>query len=311
MKVIIEQYQSPGDVVAMTGAIRDLKNQYPDYEIKINTSCPDVFKNNPYITHFENSEANYKFYLDYNDIHNSGKSGRHFSQAFHISISEKLNINLKQSAIWPDIHIGESDNELKEKIKQLINIDKFWILNAGFKCDYPLKHWGTENYQKVVDILKGKVTFVQVGESSNGHMHLPLDGTIDIIGKTSLRELIVLSSMAQGSCGPVSAHMHIMAAFEKPSVIIAGGREPYRWEAYPNHRYLHTNGLMKCCEYDGCWKGKLECQVGLDEMDAEGEWKKKCCINVNENGTARCMDLIKPELVADQILAYYEGGICA
>jgi len=308
MKVIFEQKQSPGDVIALTAAIRDLKTQYPEFNIMVDTTAMDVWLGNPHIEFYDRKLADKRFYLDYNDIHNSGKSGRHFTSAFHYSIEQKLGIELRQDTIYPDLHIkaGETNEGL---VQNFGFKDKYWVINAGYKDDFPLKDWGNSNYQEVVDLLEGKVQFVQVGEDSKTHIHTRLHGALDMVGKTSLGQFIELCAGAEGSVGPVSMHLHIMAGYRKPCVVIGGGREPYRWEAYPNQRYLHTNGCLPCCNGDGCWKNYLnEDQVPDYKKENEKDWRKQLCENV-VNGSARCLAMITSQMVAAEVLRYYDGGV--
>lgn len=307
LKILFKNYLSPGDIVAMTGAIRDLKTQYPAYEIAMATTCMDIWINNPYLSWFGEADANVVVKLDYPEIHNSDKSGMHFSNAFHRRIEDLLNIRLKQSVIWPDLHLAE-----KEKEERVID-GRYWILNAGYKEDFSLKHWGTKNYQEVVDSLKGRVKFVQVGEDSPGHVHNRIEGAIDLIGVTSFRDYMRLAYHSDGSIGPVSMHMHVSAAFKKPCVTIAGGREPFRWEVYPNQRYLSTNGQLSCCRDSACWKNWLPDMV-TEENKIDVERKKenikdKICINHINGKEAKCMSMITPDIVVREILNYYVGGV--
>lgn len=300
MKIVFRNFQAPGDIVVMTGAIRDLKKAYPDYEIAMDTTAMGIWELNPYLSWFPRSEADAVFKLGYEDVHNAGKSGRHFSSAFHLEIERLLNIRLIQSEVWPDLHLSDLEKDSAQN-----KHGKYWIVNSGFKSDFPLKSWGHERYQKVVDMLKGKVKFVQVGEDSPGHTHIPIDGAINLVGKTTMREYMRLAYHSLGSLGPVSMHSHVSAAFKKPCVVIAGGREPHRWESYPNQRYLNTNGLLPCCAADGCWKNWLDWQrpIEIDGVD------KMCANTVGKS--ARCMTMIAPEQVVDEIMKYYAGGMCA
>lgn len=303
--IYLEQRQCPGDVVVMTGAVRDLAEQYPDYEIWVDTTAQDIWKGNPHVKMGKPSGAFESYYVDYDDIHNAGKSGRHFSQAFHISLSELLGVEVKQSEIYPDLHVSEKEQERLS----LPTDGPFWVLNAGFKADFPLKNWGWGNYQTLVELLEDEITFVQVGEESPGHTHLPLDGAINWIGKTSMRDFIVLCSLADGSVGPVSVHSHVMAGFKKPSVVIAGGREPWRWEAYPNQRYLNTNGFLDCCKADGCWKNYLTLDQVPESRRERPDTDGKICTRAMDNNRAQCMEMITPEAVASTIELYYGGGV--
>jgi len=308
-KIVLEQHQSPGDIVVMTGAVRDLKLAHPEYEIMPDTTCMDVWLENPYITFQMNrADPEVKFYtVDYNDVHNAGKSGRHFSNAFHLSLEEKLGVRIPQTSIWPDLHMHKPAETVLER--EYAYYGPYWILNAGFKKDFPLKHWGTERYQQLVNLLRDRIQFVQVGEQNPNHEHTLIDGAFNLIGKTSMRDFLELCFCAQGSVGPVSMHLHVMAAFRKPCVVINGGREPYRWESYPNQRYIHTCGCLPCCSADGCWKNwRSIADVPESKKDAAGEWRNKICCN-RVGGEAHCMAMIEPEDVAREILKYYDGGM--
>ena len=169
---------------------------------------------------------------------------------------------------------------------------KYWIINAGIKNDYTLKYY--PYYQEVIDLLKDKIQFVQIGitgkHSGILHTHDPLKGVLDLRNKTNIRQLFRLSYFAEGALCGVSLQMVIMQAFKKPCVVINGGREGMRWQAINDHVFLHTNGQLKCCLEDGCWKSTL-----------------KDCVDKIGN-IPRCMNIIKPEIVAQSIMNYYEGG---
>src|SRR5439155_26233650 len=120
----------------------------------------------------------------------------------------------------------------------------FWIVAGGGKYDITIKWWSTERYQQVIDHFRERIVFVQVGE--NGHHHPKLQNVVDLRGQTSIRELIRLVYHAQGCLCPVTALMHLASAVEtkpgsppnRPCIVIAGGREPWNWEAYPHHQFL-------------------------------------------------------------------------
>ena len=41
-------------------------------------------------------------------------------------------------------------------------------------------------------------------------------------------------------------------------MVVAGGREPPHWEAYPHHQFIHVNGDLSCCDAGGCWKARCQ-----------------------------------------------------
>ena len=189
----------------------------------------------------------------------------------------------------------------------------FWIIMAGGKYDFTAKWNNPKTYQEVVDHFKGKIKFVQCGEKH--HWHPKLKGVVDFIGKTNLRQFIRLIYHSVGIVTPVSFAMHAAAAIEskhglknRPCVVIAGGREPVQWEAYPNHRFLSTNGCLPCCDNGGCWASRCQKIGDGDEKD-----KKSLCIEpvkISEDlYIPKCIDMIKSHNIIEAIEMYYNGGV--
>jgi ADP-heptose:LPS heptosyltransferase len=293
-KVILKQAQSPGDILVFTRALADLKDSFPDWEIDVRTPCPAIFENNPNLTPLnEGDEGVEVFDIDYPEIHNSGWSGIHFTEAFVRRLEELLDVKIKRTSMRPEIWISDIEKTwINQAEVEFGWKGKFWVINAGYKPDNELKNYF--HWQDFVDIFnqefKGEIKLVQVGDTN--HVHPNLEGVLDLVGKTDPRELIRLIWCAQGTIGPISYQMHLSGAFKQPAVVVAGGKEPIRWEMYPNHRYLAVNGCLRCAEYDGCWLGgKLEnCKDLVDEKP-------------------RCYEMIKPYQILDAVKSYYDGGI--
>jgi ADP-heptose:LPS heptosyltransferase len=134
---------------------------------------------------------------------------------------------------------------------------------------------------------------------------------VDLRGKTSLRQLVRLMYHAQGALSAVSVLMHLAAAVEakpgmpknRPCVVIAGGREPPHFTAYPHHQFIHTVGALKCCDDGGCWKSRT---VKLGDGDVKDN-PEELCLDVV--GTLpRCMDMISSAEVIRRIEMYFAGG---
>ena len=273
-----------------------VKDEHSDtyYYKKIDTDL-DLF----YVKCKNQPHKDREFYqVHYEDIHSSGWSGRHFSNAFYIELEELLKVPIKQTSLLPALFLSDEEKGWINQVEQEFDYrGKFWLINAGHKDDYPLKQWGFENWQWLVSMLKDKIQFVQVGEKAPKHHHPELEGVFSLVGKTDLRELVRLSYHAQGMVSHVSLLHHLAAAWQKPCITIAGGREPRRWESYPHMRYLDTNGCLPCASYDGCWlSGKVEGK------------ENKTCKNL-VGGKTKCMQMIKPERVAEEVLNYYTGGM--
>ena len=57
-KLILSNYQSPGDFVMLTAAVRDLHLRYPgEFLTDVRSPCPQLWKNNPYLTPLEHTDS--------------------------------------------------------------------------------------------------------------------------------------------------------------------------------------------------------------------------------------------------------------
>jgi len=292
-KIILKQDQSPGDILTMTRAVVDLKQSHTDFEIDVKTPCPEIWENCPYLTPLKESESEV-FNIRYDGINRSGWSGEHFTDAFREDIEKKLDIKIKKTGIKPDIWLSDREKGWINQIEQDFGWHGgFWLLNAGYKPDNELKFY--HRWQEFVDLFNehfgGAVRIAQIGHKDHGHAGLK--GVYDLLGKTDLRQLIRLAYWSHGTIGPISLQVVLAAAFEKPHVVVAGGKEGVRWHVYNNGRYLHTNGALKCCSWDGCWKGG----------------NKGKCTDLLPGNVPRCFDLITPQMILDAVVMYYKGGI--
>lgn len=296
-KVILKQSQSPGDIVVFTRAVGDLKESYPNYLIDVRSPCAEIFENNPRLTPLKEDDPDVEvFDIGYDEISSSGWNGLHFSDAFRHEIEKKLKIPIKKTSIKPELWISDEEKSWYNQVHCEFGWDgPFWIINAGRKQDNELKHY--HRWPEVVDLFNkkfnNKVRLVQIGHEN--HIHPSLKGTFNLIGKTNLRQYIRLGHHAHGTLGPISFQFVMSAAFEQPSVCIAGGKEGVLWQIYPHIRYLYTNGLLPCCKWDGCWLG--------------GD-KGKCSNLVEFNGekVPKCFEMITPQNIVSAIYSYYDGG---
>lgn len=308
-KIVLVNDLSPGDILIMSVAIRALHKAHPgQYLTDVRSPANEIFLNNPYITPLPRPDptainkaiedlkkdenhppimvGDTKYIIShYPEILRCGMTGLPFADGHRMFLERQLNTCIPRCGMKPDIFLSPSELALPRKV-----LESYWLINAGYKqADYTLKFY--PYYQEVVDLLKDKVQFVQIGLIHPLHKHPPLKNVIDMRGKTTLRQLFLLSNYADGAVCCVSLQMVIQAALGKPCVVIAGAREGVRWQLNPDHRFLCLNGAMKCATYDGCWKSKIE-----------------ECIFKSKSGNATCMELIRPEDIARAVELYYLGG---
>ena len=311
-KLILKNFQSPGDIVMLTAAVRDLHRCHPgEFLTDVRTSCPDLWHHNPHLTPLAEDDPDVQV-LDchYPLIHRSNQEPRHFLDGFVEYLNEQLGLRIRVTDFKGDLHIHESEKHWFRQIEALEgDCPPFWLFASGGKFDYTIKWWDHQRYQDVVEHFRDRLLFVQVGE--NHHNHPAIDGAVDLRGKTSHRELIRLMYHAQGALSAVSFLMHLAAAVEvkpgmpqnRPCVVVAGGREPPHFTAYPHHQFIHTVGALRCCDNGGCWKSRT---LPLGDGDVNDRPDALC---VDVVGTLpRCMDMITADEVIRRIELYYRGG---
>jgi len=299
--------------VMLTAAVRDLHQCYPgEFITDVRTPYPHLWNNNPHLTALDERDSDVRtIECHYPLIHHSNQRPYHFIHAFIAYLNEQLSLDIKPTAFKGDIHLSHQETTWYSQVHEIVGDNRpFWIIAAGGKFDFTNKWWVAERYQEVVDHFRGKICFVQIGRLEDHHP--PLEGVIDLRGKTDLRQVIRLVYHSQGVLCPVTLLMHLAAAVPikvggpttRPCVVVAGGREPSHWEAYPHHQFIHTIGALPCCDTGGCWKSRT---IPIGDGD-EKDRPENLCVNVVRN-LPKCMEMITSAEVARRIEMYFLGGV--
>ena len=325
-KIILECDLSPGDVTMLASAIRDLKKAHSNFLVDVKTSVPQIWENNPYLTKLDEKDKDVEVIkTEYPLIHSSNTRPYHFIHGYAMFLEDVLDVKIPVTEFKGDIHLSDVEKGWMSQVQELGIFQNFWILLSGGKYDYTAKWWNPLEYQKVVDHFKDKVLFVQCGQGD--HFHPKLTGAVNLIGKTDTRQFIRLMYHASGVVCPVTWAMHLAVAVEtkrnmpinRACVVMAGGREPANWEAYPHHRFLSNNGALDCCDNGGCWRSRVTKIGDGDEKDnslcaypeeVDYEFKpdpKKTA--KSKLSIPKCMNMIKAEHVIEAIESYYKGGV--
>jgi hypothetical protein len=311
-KLLLKTFLSPGDIVMLTAAVRDLHRCYPGrFLTDVRTSCPALWEHNPYLTPLDESDRALRVIdCHYPLIHQSNQAPFHFIHGFIGHLNDQLGLQIRPTEFKGDIHLSEEEKARPSQVAEALGGDRpFWIVAAGGKYDYTIKWWSRRRYQQVVDHFRDRLRFVQVGE--RGHYHPQLQNVLDLRKKTSLRELVRLVYHSDGILCPVTLLMHLAAAIPvrpekrtaRACVVIAGGREPPHWEAYPTHHFLHTVGALPCCAHGGCWRSRT---VPLGDGEPH-DHPDRLCLDVI-GGLPRCMDMISTRAVIDTLARAATAG---
>jgi ADP-heptose:LPS heptosyltransferase len=310
-RLILRSRQSPGDILMLTAAVRDLHLAHPQqFETDVRTSAEAIWENNPRVTKLAERDSNVEVIdMHYPLIHESNQKPYHFVHGYAQYLEQKLGLSIPVTKFNGEIFLHDEERHSPLPGQELP--DKFWIMMAGGKYDFTAKWWNPTSYQRVVDHFQGTLQFVQCGEQ--GHWHPPLQNVINLVGKTSLRQFIRLMHHAAGVVCPVTFAMHLAAAVEtragmpkvRPCVVLGGGREPTQWEAYPQHQYISTIGALSCCLEGGCWKSRCQLVGDGDEKDRRDVCEQPVQITP-ELRIPKCLDMITPEDVIRRIEMYLD-----
>ncbi len=311
-RLILRNSWSPGDIVMLTAAVRDLHRANPGaFLTDVRTACPDLWQFNPHLTPLGERQRRVEVIdCEYPLINDCNRRPVHCLNGFAEFLARHLNVPCPISLPHGDIHLAPHEQSLPSQVRRRTGHDlPFWIIVAGGKFDYTIKWWDPSRYQAVVDHFAGRLLFAQVG--NDAHHHPALRGVIDLRGRTSLRQLVRLIHHARGVVCPVTGVMHLAAAVpvrpgrfpSRPCVVVAGGRESPHWEAYPGHQFIHTVGTLPCCATGGCWRART---FPLQDGDIRDE-PNRLCLDV-VGSLPHCMDLISAEDVIRRIQLYLDAG---
>lgn len=331
-KLRIEFKMAPGDVAMLTALVRDLKLTFGDkYLVDVVTNVDAIWRHNPYLTKFDPGDTAVE-YLDFRKVAyrpalGLSKYGEHihFTRAFHVTFQQETGIRVPCLFPKADLHLTD-----EEKAKPLIE-KPYWIVVPGGKTDMTTKMHDQHVWQEVVDVLRAKgLRFVQEGATKKLCVHPPLSGVLNVVGLTSIRDIIRNVYHAEGVICGITFPMHLAGAFDKPCVVLAGGREEPWFEAYTNeynawgpecapvavpHRYLHTLGQLPCCETAGCGRRRVVA-LTTDHPAQDKEFNKDLCLRPHMTQTQiipECLAKIKPAQIIEAVLSYPQelsGKLC-
>jgi ADP-heptose:LPS heptosyltransferase len=298
--------RAPGDVICMTAVLRELHRNYPGrFRTVVQTRFPEIWQGNPYAA--SDAEIVQPRRIDWDWREGSkGETNRHFSQCWRDALAEKIGLPIPMASICGDLYLTEA--EMRWPADLLGDGPRsFGLINAGVRPECRTKGWGIENYQAILYYFGDDLEFVQIGNTSE-HLHRKLDFTTDLLGRTTLRDLMRLMYWADFCICPVTMLMHLSAAIPtqdgsiRPCFVLCGGRESPSISKYEGHEVFSTVGVLDCCKTDGCWRQCFSDDRSPDYL--------KCLHPVHKadgEQIGKCFDLIQPRRVIDAMEAHIEG----
>lgn len=326
---ILHSQWALGDTVCMTALARDLKATYGDrYLVSASGHYRCAWFHNPHITPLPKSGLPAQAQtvkLDYRaGIHNRATlpahERQHFLTWFHKSFTRQTGVEVPVLKAKGDLHLSGDE-------RNPIVAGPYWVLVAGHKADMSTKQWAIGRYQEVVNrLLDHGIRCVQVGSLARRHVHPRLANVLDLVGKTHERDLFSLIKHSEGVLCGITAAMHIAACFDRPCVVLGGGREDPWWEHYANdgqwparcspvkvpHKYLHVIGQLDCCAKVGCWADHTVPEKQDKEarrLRRKSKPKKLCVLPVlAPEIMPKCMEMIPVDEVVRAVLSYQHNA---
>ena len=156
-KLILKNFQSPGDIVMLTAAVRDLHRCHPgEFLTDVRTSCPDLWHHNPHLTPLSEDDPDVQV-LDchYPLIHRSNQEPRHFLDGFVEYLNEQLGLRIRVTDFKGDLHIHESEKHWFRQIEAL-ELEQSGLgyqhVPPGYRFPYGHTH---KKQEEVYVILRG------------------------------------------------------------------------------------------------------------------------------------------------------------
>jgi hypothetical protein len=313
MQIALTSNATIVDALGLTALPRNIALAHPNrYTIHVITNYPMLWANNPHIASSCSTTTKTVRTTQLREINMDYIQPTicidHIQQHF-ITQSQQIFEDIECITLPYRYAKGDLYFSAREQEQKPIE-GRYWALFTG---NAATKTWSTARWQQVVDRLaQVGIKIVQCGCAAP-----KLDHVINMVGQTSLREVLQLILHAEGVLSSPSFAMHVAAALDKPCVVVAGGSESRWWNAYENlpgkktfgehaepvkvpHRYLHTIDQLPCCTEKGCWKRKIQ-----DPDD------KSLCVRPVDDGGQRipeCMHMITVDQVVDAVYSYYDDG---
>src|SRR5688500_8189752 len=166
-RLVLRCNLSPGDIVMLTAAARDLHRCYPHkFLTDVRTLCPAIWHHNPYLTRLRDDDPKVEtIECEYPLIDRCSRHPYHCLRGFIDFLSKRLHLDIRPTAFKGGVRLSVTEEGWMSQMRELTGSDTpFWILVAGGKFDFTIKWWEASRYQAVVDHFAGKIQFVQVGQ---------------------------------------------------------------------------------------------------------------------------------------------------
>ena len=170
------------------------------------------------------------------------------------------------------------------KGKQFITINR----GVGTKLSQSPKLWSLENYNSLIKLFKEKYpdyVLVQIGNSKNT-MGIMDNTDINLVGKTTFEELLVLLKTATLHIDCEGGLVHLRKALNAPPSVVLFGPTSKDFFGYSSNINIKAENACKiACEW------------------VSNDWETRCIKTNSEINP--CMQAISPEMVMEKLVNFF------
>jgi hypothetical protein len=260
-----------GKNIVATNIVRAIKKVHPERNLIVVAPYPEVFVHNPNIYRVYKTGMCPYFYEDYikdKDTivfkHEPYNSNEVITRKSNLAKAWCGSLALKYDFNKPELHFNQIEEQNAQLLAQNYSNNKPLVavqingglgtlpkhINFNWFRDLPPRY-----VIPIIDKYKDKFTFVQI--KSGNQIQLDNCTQLDL----TLRELFLLLSQCKTSIGIDSVTQHVMACFNKPSLVCWVGNSPIVY-GYS----MHTN-VMSSLEYK---HGNLESYLDPYPLQTQG-----------------------------------------
>jgi len=290
--ISIKTWGGIGDGLLVTPSLKALKQKYPNSEIRVvcNDNHKEIFENNPNIDVLSTQDNVFKnLKLDKFHETNYGRLKPSINYKKHATeiIADILEVELKNNKL--EIFLTEKEEEqAKQTLSKYNNPITIHITS---KCSKN-QEWPVERWEEVVKRMPN-YTFIQLGLKNEPRV----EGAVDMMGKTTVREAIALVKHSKAFVGVISAFAHATNAVNTPTVVLFGPSTPVVW-GYENNVNIYKD--LKCAPCIDTLGGKRcpydkKCMKKISVREVEQAIKK--ITNKNTRNVKTKLGLLKKIII--------------
>ena len=157
-EVVFKNRQRIGDMLVFTCGVRDFKKIFPDIRVNVVSTAGHIWDYNPNVDRTLAATPENTIEIGPGKLTNKSNSlDWHFTNAFRMSIEEKLGILIPQGESRPDIYLTQEEWDSPRPFEK-----PYWIISTSGEKGWGCKMYPHHKWQMVID-LNPDLTFVQIG----------------------------------------------------------------------------------------------------------------------------------------------------